>query len=600
MLVSLKHDLQQFGSSSNIYARHRPFGCHNGSGSFCNVDGDLILPTTTGPGDLFDTHTSVLLNSQRPPSSIMASTDVSQTHPYTCNSCMVAFRESDAQRTHMRSDWHKYNLKRRVAELPPVSADDFKAKLEAVQESNTRAADAASFSQTCQICHKAYYSRNAYDNHMQSKAHKLREQAVQRGETASINGSMASKTDSHVSEEPTDPEAEAEIKQITAGFKKAKLAEQPLSPIQRRPSNPSPGEKGPVEHPLSPEKPADPLARCLFCNYDSPTWNLSVTHMTRIHGLFVPEQQYITDLRGLLIYLQRKIQENYECLWCHKLKGSAAAAQTHMRDKSHCRIAFETEEEMIEVGQFYDFSSTYSDAEEDSDTEMDEPKTSKGGVKVNGEAEDEGWETDSSCSSMDSDEITSVPIDDRTESYGRLHLHRHHSQTDPRPHKNADGYHSHAHHHNNAVFYDEYEMHLPSGRVAGHRSLKKYYRQNLHIYPTAAERTARAQRLLEEGSGDEEMEDVDGPTPATPPRSQALTRRGEAGMLGATAAQKKEVRDAEIRSRQKEQRDQRRYQAKIEKQANSQKHFRVSLKIVTKSEIVLTCIIGSATSVSDP
>ena len=530
--------------------------------------------------------------------------DVSQTHPYTCNSCMVAFRESDAQREHMRSDWHKYNLKRRIAELPPVSADDFQTKVLAVQAANKAAADDASFSQTCSTCHKAYFSKNAYDNHMQSRAHKMKELAVQRGENVSVNGSTGSKSES-LESESVDPEAAAEIKQITAGFKKTKLADITPSPIQRRPSNPSPGEEGPAEHPLSPDKPSDPLVRCLFCNYESPTWKLSVTHMTRIHGLFIPEPNYITDLHGLLAYLQAKIQDNFECLWCHKLKGSGSGAQTHMRDKGHCRIAFETEEEMIEVGQFYDFSSTYSDGEnEDTDTEMDEPKAKpKGGVKVNGEGDqDDGWETDSSFSSLDSEELTSVPNDDRTESYGRLHLHRHHSQTDPRPHKNVDGFHSHAHHHNTAVFYDEYEMHLPSGRVAGHRSLKKYYRQNLHGYPTAAERMARAQRLIEEGSeGDEEMEDVDvGPTPATPPKSQALMRRGEAGMIGATAAQKRDVRSQEIRSRQKEQRDHRRYQAKIEKQANSQKHFRVSLdKWIGDGMMLTDSFTGSAPSVSN-
>lgn len=121
-------------------------------------------------------------------------------------------------------------------------------------------------------------------------------------------------------------------------------------------------------------------------------------------------------------------------------------------------------------------------------------------------------------------------------------------------------------------FYDEHEMHLPSGRVAGHRSLKKYYRQNLHSYPTALERMERAQTLIEDGSSeDAEMEDVD--LPATPPRN-SLMRRGEAGMIGTTMQQRRDVRSQEIRSRQKEQRAQNRYQAKLEKQNNYQKHFR--------------------------
>ena len=478
----------------------------------------------------------------------------------------------------MRSDWHRYNLKRRIADLPPVSSDDYNEKVLAAQATNKAAAAQAAYVQSCAVCRKTYYSEHAYQNHIGSKAHKQRESAAARGENLSINGSTVSKSDSHPSE-PRDPEAEAEFKKVVAGLKDTNLQEPP-SP-HGRPSAPSPDAPPKAEHPMSPEKAITtaPLTRCLFCNYDSPTWKLSVSHMAKIHGLFVPEHNYLTDLEGLLGYLQAKILNNYECLWCHKLKGSADGVQSHMRDKSHCRIAFETEEEMIEVGQFYDFSSTYSDPEdEDSDTEMDESKAKNGGVKLsNGEEEGDGWETDSSFSSLDSNDLTSVPNDDKTRAHGRLHLNRHHSQTDHRPHKNADGFHSHAHAHNTAIFYDEYEMHLPSGRVAGHRSLKKYYRQNLHSYPTAAERMARAQRLIEEGSsGDDDVEDVDSNPPLTPPRNSALAKRGEAGMLGVSNTARRQVRSQEQKSRTKEMRAQNRYQAKIEKQANSQKHFRVS------------------------
>ena len=527
-----------------------------------------------------------------------AATDVAQTHPYTCNSCSVAFRNSDAQRNHMRSDWHRYNLKRRIADLPPVPSDDYNEKVLAAQATNKAAADQAAYVQTCAVCRKTYYSQHAYQNHIGSKAHRQRELASLRGESLSLNGSTLSTSDSQPAE-PRDPEAEAEFKKVVAGMKDASIQE--AAPIQRRPSAPSPEAPPIAEHPMSPEKPITtvPLTQCLFCNYDSPTWKLSVSHMNRIHGLFIPEQDYLVDLHGLLAYLQAKILTNNECLWCHKLKGTADGVQTHMRDKGHCRIAFETEDEMVEVGQYYDFSSTYSDPEAgDSDTEMDEVQAKNGGVKLSNGNEEDGWETDSSFSSLDSNELTSVPIDDRTEAHGRLHLHRHHSHTDPRPHKSIDGYHSHAHNHNNAVFYDENEMHLPSGRVAGHRSLKKYYRQNLHSYPTQAERMARARRLIEEGnSGDDEMEDVLSNPPATPPRNSALMGRGEAGMLGLSNTQRRQVRGQEQRSRTKEMRAQNWYQAKVEKQANSQKHFRVSQNLSTHSCNRLTIILGSVTPV---
>jgi pre-60S factor REI1 len=286
--------------------------------------------------------------------------------------------------------------------------------------------------------------------------------------------------------------------------------------------------------------------------------------------------------------MQAKVTQNHECLCCHKLKNNTDGVQTHMRDKGHCKIAFETEEEMIEVGQFYDFSSTYSDPEgSDSDTEMEEvTRERNGGAKLPGarNTEEDGWETDSSFSSLDSNELTSVPNDDHTSQYERLPLHRHHSKTDPRPHRNADGFHSHAHSHNTAVFYDEHEMRLPSGRVAGHRSLKKYYRQNLHSYPTAAERMEEEQRRIENGE-DEEMADANSPN-----QSRAVARRSEAGMIGATISQRKEVRSSEIRGRQQGQRAQNRIRARDEKQNNSQKHVRVSQAWRILSRDMLTCL----------
>jgi len=501
-------------------------------------------------------------------------TDISQTHPYTCNSCAVAFRNSDAQRTHMRSDWHRYNLKRRLADLPAVSSEDYNEKVLAAQATNTAAAAQAAFARTCSICQKTYYSENAYQNHILSKAHKTRELGGGRSSRGDANSIVGSTADS----EPRDPEAEAEFEKVVAGMKDTSIEE--TSAITRRPSAPPPDTDPRADHPMSPEKlelSSIPLSRCLFCNYDSPNTKLSVAHMTKIHGLFVPEQAYLVDPEGLLTYMHAKVFQNFECLWCHKLRNNAEAVQTHMRDKGHCKIAFESEEEMVEVGQFYDFSSTYSDVDGDSNMDEDEGKSrTNGGVKLAGSQEDEGWETDSSFSSLDTNDLASVPIDDRSASYQRLPLHRHHSNAESRPHKLVDGYHSHAHNHNNAVFYDEHEMHLPSGRVAGHRSLRKYYRQNLHSYPTAAERMERAQRLIEEESSDADMEDADQPTT---PAQRSLVRRGEAGMLGVTAQQRKDVRSQELRSKQRELRAQNRYQAKLEKQNNSQKHFRVSLTV---------------------
>ena len=48
---------------------------------------------------------------------------------FTCITCRVGFIDGDTQRGHYKTDWHRYNLKRKVAELPPVTADTFQQKV---------------------------------------------------------------------------------------------------------------------------------------------------------------------------------------------------------------------------------------------------------------------------------------------------------------------------------------------------------------------------------------------------------------------------------------------------------------------------------------
>ena len=52
---------------------------------------------------------------------------------FTCVSCEVGFNNSDEQRAHYKSDWHRYNLKRKVADLPAVSAQDFNERVKLQQ-----------------------------------------------------------------------------------------------------------------------------------------------------------------------------------------------------------------------------------------------------------------------------------------------------------------------------------------------------------------------------------------------------------------------------------------------------------------------------------
>jgi pre-60S factor REI1 len=541
-------------------------------------------------------------------SQVPTQANIQSTHPFTCNTCQVAFRSSELQRAHMQTDWHRYNLKRRVASLPPLSSEIFTEKVLANKADAAATAAKASFEKSCTICQKTYFSENAYNNHLNSQKHRTNVMKAGRGaqhdDAASVSGSMVSSAFSlgesmAESDVTVNGEGDKDVSEVVDGIKNASLdADVPALPTD---ANESTAEDDKSSDAASAKMPGDPLLDCLFCNYKSPNFDLNINHMGRFHGMFVPEREFLVEPENLVKYLHDKIHLNHECLKCHKIVHTPAGIQTHMRDRGHCMIAFETDAELVEVGQFYDFRSSYPDAAEfedieDEDASDDSASTQGGGVKLGARREavvttgdnaamssnedDAGWETDSTVSSVPTDEIGTIPID-RAHRLKSLNKSKHHNHADPRPHRAADGFHSHAHGAPHAVYHDDYELHLPSGRTAGHRSLNKYYRQNLRNYPGVAERMENAQRRLTagEGSGEDSDVDMDGEEGEDGEQRngrgrQQIATRGDMGMLGVSEAKKAEIAAVEKREQRRGQRVKNNYQAGNEKRGNFQKHFR--------------------------
>lgn len=512
--------------------------------------------------------------------------------------------------------YSRYNLKRRVATLPPISSEVFTEKVLLARATTTAEAERAGFQKDCGVCHKTFFSENSYQNHLGSQKHKAKVAALLRkgknGVSADDASSMISSTfslgdpvQSNASEVDSDAE---EFGQIVEGMKKADISEKEgSSPVKDAAEHPA-AEETPEEQATTPTKASGaatdlPLSSCLFCNHESHDVPTNVIHMEKTHGMFIPERQYLVKLEGLLGSLQQRIQEFHECLFCGKVKSNAFAVQTHMRDTAHCRIPYTTEDEQLEIGEFYDFRSTYSDdddMEDDSDDDDDDESTQNGGVKLGNkraavttnddgeeieEGGDEGWETDSSASSLDSADLTAVPAENHYHQYDRLETHPHHTSHDPRPHRQADGWHSHSHKPIRAVFHDEYELHLPSGKSVGHRSLNRYFRQNLRERPFLE---GHQQRLAIENAEDSDAMDVDDEDgsddqrivhrPMRDQKRQLVGRaHGSSGMVGVSDMKKKEVHKAELKGRKAETVRHKKNQWQINKEGNHQKYFHYSI-----------------------
>ena len=116
----------------------------------------------------------------------------------------------------------------------------------------------------------------------------------------------------------------------------------------------------------------------------------------------------------------------------------------------------------------------------------------------------------------------------------------------------------------------DHELHLPSGRILGHRSLSRYYRQNLHSYPTAAERAATRAITAAETTNS------DNPMPDQPARQLAPRSRGEWGMIGVSEFEKRALRATEKKALKQETRAKNQHEWRVNKEANHQGHYRVS------------------------
>nr|XP_021181733.2 zinc finger protein 622 [Helicoverpa armigera] len=324
---------------------------------------------------------------------------------FTCITCQVMFKTPELQRVHYKEDWHRYNLKRKVASIPPVTLEEFeqRAKEHREQTQNINRDE----SEYCKYCSKLFNTKNAFNNHLNSKKHKLAEERYVENEKEEHSGH--SDTDSFVKVEPSANVSKEPSKfvVVTADDSGDEDIETD-SEIEELDSDE--WEECRIKGSDSLIKPRD----CLFCGHHSKNMVKNLKHMSEAHSFFIPDVEYCANMKELLLYLGEKISQGYMCLWCNdtgRTFYSMEAVRGHMIDKGHCKMLHEGLA-LAEYADFYDYSSSYPDHKDD-------------------DGDEEG---------MDVDEEVEGPA---------------------------------------ALQGDDFQLVLPSGVVVGHRSLMKYYKQNL-------------------------------------------------------------------------------------------------------------------------
>lgn len=283
---------------------------------------------------------------------------------YTCIACRVAFNDLEIQRQHYKTDWHRYNLKRKVAELPPVTAEDFQKKVLKQREE-----DALENNKTaiyCKICRKSFQTEKAFSNHLNSKKHKenlgdLSHQLSDSPETIIINEAVPTEISCPSTGKICRTRSERKDSQCSLETDDSDIEE-----VDSDEWDEDISENNPILN-----------NNCLFCLHHSATFMKNLKHMTVAHSFFIPDAEFVTDLKGLLLYLGEKVCQGFLCLWCNdhgRSFHSMEAAQNHMLDKGHCKMLHEGEA-LLEYVDFYDYRSSYPDnystSHDDDEEEVD-------------------------------------------------------------------------------------------------------------------------------------------------------------------------------------------------------------------------------------
>lgn len=191
---------------------------------------------------------------------------------------------------------------------------------------------------------KTFASENAYRSHIQSKKHRECEAHL----LAKRHVSQREESEAHPVEESSNASAEE------VGSEDDRDIEEKLASSRRRRYLPS---------------------DCLFCQRRFSTIELALEHMYRTHSFFLPDQDHLHDLPGLLSYLGEKVVIGNICLYCPnggKEFGSLESVRRHMVDKGHCRLAFETDEDRAELADYFSFNIVDNDEDwEDVDADGD-------------------------------------------------------------------------------------------------------------------------------------------------------------------------------------------------------------------------------------
>ncbi|WOL08575.1 hypothetical protein Cni_G17328 [Canna indica] len=294
----------------------------------------------------------------------------------TCNACNKEFDDDAQQKLHYRSEWHRYNLKRKVAGVPGVTEELFQARQSALAEERNQMS-ATPMLYGCALCGKEYRSSKAHAQHLKSRAHIMKASQEVSPSTAGITtikpllaGRESSKTSSRKpqtiieNEDEESEQSEDEWVEVNPNDE-LEMASESLSNLHVDEHN---GSLEVEDNDDIDEDEKIDTSCCFICDLKHENIESCMVHMHKQHGFFIPDVEYLKDPNGLLTYVGLKVMRDFMCLYCndrcHPFQ-SLEAVRKHMIAKGHCKLRYGDggDDEDVDLEDFYDYSSSYVDAD---------------------------------------------------------------------------------------------------------------------------------------------------------------------------------------------------------------------------------------------
>ncbi|KAK9831427.1 hypothetical protein WJX81_003930 [Elliptochloris bilobata] len=289
-----------------------------------------------------------------------------------CSTSGTFFLDKDSLAAHYKSDFHRYNLKRKIAGLPPVTREWFDARKEQL---TATARTTATKVWVDPLTRRRFGSENTYLAHVNSN--KYKELVRRSGRPAPDPVIVLRRADAGAApaQQPLPPSTGAPYV-----LKGPNGVDVPINAVRQAPeaaaeeaseggasdtdgsgwetaSDSSADDDAPSSRPTAGANGDWDVCCSLFDGHVAASMAANLEHMWKRFGFYFPEAQHLADPEGLLKYLGAKLIVGRVPLYARgddanaRQFGSLHAVQRHMADTGRFKMAWEDNED--EYDDFY-------------------------------------------------------------------------------------------------------------------------------------------------------------------------------------------------------------------------------------------------------